>query len=86
MTATASTEDKLAWLRSLPNGATNTANYKTQDFSQVVKQVTQNKGADVVIDFVCVFGIISSEPPGAESIFVFAAAKRISRRILHRLR
>ncbi|KAJ7205962.1 quinone oxidoreductase [Mycena pura] len=52
VTATASTEDKLAWLRSLPNGATNTANYKTQDFSQVVKQVTQNKGADVVIDFV----------------------------------
>lgn len=54
MTATASTQDKLDWLRSLPNGATNTANYKTEDFSQVVKQVTNNKGVDVVIDFVLV--------------------------------
>ncbi|KAJ7465126.1 chaperonin 10-like protein [Mycena latifolia] len=35
-----------------PNGATNTANYKTEDFSQVAKQVTGNKGVDVVIDFV----------------------------------
>ncbi|KAJ7727370.1 hypothetical protein B0H16DRAFT_1590795 [Mycena metata] len=52
VTATASTEDKLDWLRSLPNGATHTANYKTQDFSQVVKEVTKNKGVDVVIDFV----------------------------------
>ncbi|KAJ7083007.1 quinone oxidoreductase [Mycena epipterygia] len=52
VTATASTQDKLDWLRSLPNGATNTANYKTEDFSQVVKQVTNNKGVDVVIDFV----------------------------------
>ncbi|KAJ6602229.1 quinone oxidoreductase [Mycena sp. CBHHK59/15] len=52
VTATASTQDKLDWLLSLPNGATNTANYKTEDFSQVVKQVTQNKGVDVIIDFV----------------------------------
>ncbi|KAJ7162989.1 quinone oxidoreductase [Mycena filopes] len=51
-TATASTQDKLDWLRSLPNGATHTANYKTEDFSQVVKEVTKNKGVDVVIDFV----------------------------------
>ncbi|KAJ7037708.1 hypothetical protein C8F04DRAFT_1209706 [Mycena alexandri] len=51
-TATASTQDKLDWLRSLPNGATHTANYKTQDFSQVVKEVTKNKGVDVVVDFV----------------------------------
>ncbi|KAJ7166449.1 hypothetical protein C8R43DRAFT_986096 [Mycena crocata] len=52
VTATASTQDKLDWLLSLPNGATNAANYKTEDFSQVVKQVTHNKGVDVVIDFV----------------------------------
>jgi NADPH:quinone reductase-like Zn-dependent oxidoreductase len=52
--ATASTQDKLDWLLSLPNGATNAANYKTQDFSQVTKEVTQNKGVDVVIDFVLV--------------------------------
>ncbi|KAJ7681510.1 quinone oxidoreductase [Mycena rosella] len=52
VTATASTQDKLDWLLSLPNGATNAANYKTEDFSQVVKQATANKGVDVVIDFV----------------------------------
>ncbi|KAJ6602721.1 quinone oxidoreductase [Mycena vulgaris] len=52
VTATASTQDKLDWLLSLPNGATNAVNYKTEDFSQVVKQVTGNKGVDIVIDFV----------------------------------
>lgn len=52
MTATASTQDKLDWLLNMPNGATNTANYKTQDFSAVVEDVTDGKGANVVIDFV----------------------------------
>lgn len=55
MLATASTQDKLDWLLSLPNGATNAANYKTEDFSQVAREVTQGKGVDVVIDFVSVF-------------------------------
>ncbi|KAJ7439771.1 quinone oxidoreductase [Mycena latifolia] len=50
VTATASTQAKLNWF-SLSNGATNTANYKSDDFTQVVKQATGNKG-DVVIDFV----------------------------------
>ncbi|CAL1713517.1 unnamed protein product [Somion occarium] len=50
--ATASTSDKLNWLRSLPSGATHTANYKTQDFAAEVKKVTEGKGVDVVIDFV----------------------------------
>ncbi|KAJ7243774.1 quinone oxidoreductase [Mycena rebaudengoi] len=50
--ATASTKEKLDWLLSLPNGATNTANYKTEDFSQVVKETTKGKGVDVVVDFV----------------------------------
>jgi NADPH:quinone reductase-like Zn-dependent oxidoreductase len=36
----------------IPNGATHVANYKTEDFSAVVKDVTSNKGVDVVIDFV----------------------------------
>jgi threonine dehydrogenase-like Zn-dependent dehydrogenase len=36
----------------LPNGATHAANYKTQDFSEVVKQITNGHGVDVVIDFV----------------------------------
>jgi hypothetical protein len=52
VTATASTLEKLEWLLSLPSGATHVANYKTQDFSEVVKKVTDNKGVDVIIDFV----------------------------------
>ena len=52
VTATASTTEKLDWLLSLPSGATHVANYKTQDFSEVVKKVTDNKGVDVIIDFV----------------------------------
>ena len=50
--ATASTKEKLQWLLSIPNGATHVSNYKTEDFSQVVKNATNNKGVDVVIDFV----------------------------------
>ncbi|KAF8968920.1 hypothetical protein BDZ97DRAFT_1796966 [Flammula alnicola] len=50
--ATTSTKEKNDWLLSLPNGATHAANYKTQDFAAVVKEVTDNKGANVVIDFV----------------------------------
>ncbi|CAK5269828.1 unnamed protein product, partial [Mycena citricolor] len=50
--ATASTKEKLDWLRSLSNGATATANYKNEDFSQVVKEATQGKGVNVVVDFV----------------------------------
>jgi NADPH:quinone reductase-like Zn-dependent oxidoreductase len=52
VTATASTQEKLDWLLNMPNGATNVANYKTQDFSAVVKDATGGKGANVVIDFV----------------------------------
>ena len=36
----------------MPNGATHAANYKTQDFSAVVKGVTAQKGVDIVVDFV----------------------------------
>lgn len=50
--ATASTQEKLDWLLNMPNGATHAANYKTEDFSAVVKEVTNNKGVDVIIDFV----------------------------------
>ena len=52
VTATTSTKEKIDWLLGLPNGPTHAANYKTEDFSAVVKQVTNNKGANVVIDFV----------------------------------
>jgi NADPH:quinone reductase-like Zn-dependent oxidoreductase len=52
VTATTSSQEKINWLLGLPNGATHAANYKTEDFSAVVKQITGGKGVDVVIDFV----------------------------------
>jgi len=52
VTATTSTGEKIDWLLALPNGPTHAANYKTEDFAAVVKQATDNKGANVVIDFV----------------------------------
>ncbi|KAI0671128.1 quinone oxidoreductase [Trametes maxima] len=52
VTATASTQDKLDMLLSLPNGATHAVNYKTQDFAEEVKKTTNGKGVDVIIDFV----------------------------------
>ncbi|KAL4069984.1 hypothetical protein V8B97DRAFT_2024318 [Scleroderma yunnanense] len=52
VTATASSKAKLDWLLSIPNGATHVANYKTEDFSQVVKKATNGKGVDIVVDFV----------------------------------
>ncbi|KZV87989.1 quinone oxidoreductase putative [Exidia glandulosa HHB12029] len=48
--STASTEEKLTWLRTL--GVTHTANYKTTDFSETVKGATSGRGVDVLIDFV----------------------------------
>lgn len=36
----------------MPNGPTHAANYKTEDFAAVVKQVTNGKGVNVLIDFV----------------------------------
>jgi len=52
VTATTSNQEKIDWLLGLPNGATHAANYKTEDFSIVVKQVTDGNGANVIIDFV----------------------------------
>lgn len=53
MTTTASTEDKLSFIRSIPNtGPTHAVNYKTQDFEAEVKKVTDGKGVDVLVDFV----------------------------------
>ncbi|KAG7088784.1 hypothetical protein E1B28_012750 [Marasmius oreades] len=50
--ATASTKEKLDWLRSIPNGATHTVNYKTQNFATEVEAITNGNGVDVVVDFV----------------------------------
>ena len=48
--ATASTQEKLDFLYEL--GVTRAVNYKTEDFAAAVKEVTAEKGVDVVIDFV----------------------------------
>ena len=50
--ATTSAQKKIDWLNSLNNGPTKVANYKTQDFASVVKEATNNKGVNIVIDFV----------------------------------
>ncbi|KAF8269391.1 quinone oxidoreductase [Lactarius quietus] len=50
--ATSSTKEKLDRLLSLPAGATHVANYKTEDFVDVVKRVTGGKGVDIVVDMV----------------------------------
>ncbi|KAJ3559595.1 hypothetical protein NP233_g11226 [Leucocoprinus birnbaumii] len=52
VTATTSTQEKIDWLLNMPNGPTHAANYKTEDFSAVVKKLTDGKGVNVVIDFV----------------------------------
>lgn len=52
VTATASTQEKLDWLLGLPSGATHIANYKTDDFSSIVRGVTNNRGVDLIVDFV----------------------------------
>lgn len=52
VTATASTADKLDWLKSIPSGATHVVNYKTQNFAEEVKKMTNGNGVDIIIDFV----------------------------------
>ncbi|KAF9046377.1 hypothetical protein BJ165DRAFT_1584572 [Panaeolus papilionaceus] len=49
---TTSTQAKIDWLLGLPSGPTDAINYRTQDFASVSKEITANKGVDVVIDFV----------------------------------
>jgi len=53
--STASSKEKLDFVTNLPGGtlgATHAVNYKTQDFAEEVKKITNGKGVDVVIDFV----------------------------------
>ncbi|THU96668.1 quinone oxidoreductase putative [Dendrothele bispora CBS 962.96] len=52
VTATASTREKLDWLLDMPNGATHAVNYKTQNFAEETKKITENHGVDVIVDFV----------------------------------
>jgi NADPH:quinone reductase-like Zn-dependent oxidoreductase len=48
--ATAGTPEKLERVKAL--GAHTVVNYKTEDFAEVTKSVTNGKGADVALDFV----------------------------------
>jgi len=49
---TASSTEKLEWLKSMEEGATNGINYRTQDFAKEVKEITGGKGVDVIVDVV----------------------------------
>jgi NADPH:quinone reductase-like Zn-dependent oxidoreductase len=49
---TSSTKEKLDRLLSLPAGATHAANYKKENFVDVVKGATGGKGVDIVVDMV----------------------------------
>ncbi|KAJ7364809.1 quinone oxidoreductase [Mycena albidolilacea] len=52
VTGTASSTEKLEMILSMNNGATHAANYRTADFVDTVKQATDGKGVDVIIDLV----------------------------------
>jgi len=52
VTGTASSTDKLDMILNMGNGATHAANYRTADFVETVKQATNDKGVDVIIDLV----------------------------------
>lgn len=41
-------DEKLKFLETLPAGSTKGINYRTEDFSEVIKAETEGKGVDVV--------------------------------------
>ncbi|KAG8878487.1 hypothetical protein FRB97_002475 [Tulasnella sp. 331] len=49
---TAGSVEKLDFLKSMPYAPTHTVNYKTEDFSEHVKKITDGKGVDVIVDFI----------------------------------
>lgn len=49
---TASSSEKLDFLKSMHMPPTDTINYKTEDFSKRVNEITEGKGVDLIIDFV----------------------------------
>lgn len=49
---TAGSQEKLDFLKSMPLPPTDAVNYKTEDFSKRVGEITAGKGVDVIIDFI----------------------------------
>ncbi|KAJ6485235.1 quinone oxidoreductase [Mycena vulgaris] len=52
VTGTASNTEKLDMVLAMTNGATHVVNYRTADFSETIKQATEGKGVEVIIDLV----------------------------------
>lgn len=50
--ATAGSVEKLDFLKKMPLPPTETINYRTEDFSKRVAEVTGGHGVDFVIDFI----------------------------------
>ncbi|KAG9018800.1 hypothetical protein FRB90_009451 [Tulasnella sp. 427] len=50
--ATAGSPEKLEFLKSMPLAPTDAVNYKTEDFSKRVGEITSGKGVDVIVDFI----------------------------------
>ncbi|KZT59410.1 quinone oxidoreductase putative [Calocera cornea HHB12733] len=49
---TAGDDEKVKFLLSIKEGPTHAINYKTQDFAEVIDQVTNGEGVDIVVDLV----------------------------------
>jgi len=50
---TVSSEEKTKFVKSLPNGGpTHAINYKTHDFAEEVKKVTEGKGVEILVDYI----------------------------------
>ncbi|KAG8929347.1 hypothetical protein FRC01_004464 [Tulasnella sp. 417] len=50
--STAGSQEKLDFLKSMPLPPTSTVNYKTEDFSNRVAEITAGKGVDAIVDFI----------------------------------
>ncbi|KAB5588210.1 NADPH quinone oxidoreductase-like PIG3 protein [Ceratobasidium theobromae] len=49
---TASSKEKLDFLRSMPKGATHGVNYRQQNFAEEVAKITGGQGVNIIVDFI----------------------------------